>query len=112
MAVLKKMGYDATAQVQLNSEVGRWVARTGLLSIPPNPQPSPVQYWESIALILPMLAKVALTVFAINPSEASVERSFSHQSLVHSDLRSSLGDATIDAHQDCVWESSTSLKTS
>ena len=41
-----------------------------------------------------LLSKVALIVHKIVPSEASVERSFSNQGVVHSDLRSSL-DHTI-----------------
>ena len=40
----------------------------------------------------PNLAKVALRLARINPTEASVERSFSAQGVLHSDLRNSLSD--------------------
>ena len=36
-------------------------------------------------------------VFSIVPSEASVERSFSHQATLHSELRTKLKDKTIHA---------------
>ena len=42
-----------------------------------------------------LLSKVALIVHKIVPSEASVERSFSNQGVVHSDLRSSLDHTTV-----------------
>ena len=96
LAVLKKLGHS-NAEAQLRAEMGKWVTRSGPLSIPPNPQPSPIQYWQSIALSVPMLGKVALAVFSITPSEAAFQRSFSHQSLVHSDLRTRLDDSTIEA---------------
>ena len=96
VAVLNKLGHP-NAEAQLRTEMGKWVQRSGPLSVPPNPQPSPTRYWQSIALVVPMLAKVALAVFSITPSEAAVERSFSHQSLVHSDLRTRLDDSTIEA---------------
>ena len=44
-----------------------------------------------------MLATIALEMLAINPSEASVERSFSHQKLTHSTLRNRLADEVVEA---------------
>ena len=46
---------------------------------------------------MPLLARVALTVYAITPSEACCERSFSHQGLLHSSLRGNLDDESIHA---------------
>src|ERR1700730_13909013 len=46
---------------------------------------------------LKLLASVALPLLAINPSEASVERSFSQQKLTHSALRNRLGIDIIEA---------------
>jgi len=46
---------------------------------------------------VPALIQVALAIFSIVPSEASVERSFSHQSSVFSDLRTRLDDSTVEA---------------
>ena len=71
--------------------------RSGPLALPPNPMPSPANYWHGVAVHLPLLAKVVLTIFAITPSEACVERSFSNQTLLHTDLRSTLDDSTIQA---------------
>jgi hypothetical protein len=44
-----------------------------------------------------LLAIVALAMLAINPSEASVERSFSQQKLTHSSLRNRLADEIVEA---------------
>ena len=44
-----------------------------------------------------LLASVELPLLAINPSEASVERSFSQQKLIHSSLRNRLGNDIIEA---------------
>ena len=54
-------------------------------------------YWEGLALTIPLLSKIALSVYSIVPSEASVERSFSHQSIVHSDLRNKLSDEAVQS---------------
>jgi hypothetical protein len=56
-----------------------------------------VEYWEGVALHVPILAKLAIVIFGLAPSEACVERSFSHQGLLHSDLRGSLDDSSIKA---------------
>jgi hypothetical protein len=81
--------------------------------------PEPTAFWQRVSLAVPLLASIALTVFGINPcrlafqliwfaldregdrkvsmwvSEAAVERSFSHQSLLHTDLRNKLHEDTI-----------------
>jgi hypothetical protein len=44
-----------------------------------------------------MLATIALAMISINPSEASVERSFSQQKLTHSVLRNRLADEVVEA---------------
>lgn len=62
-------------------------------------RPSVMRYWLQRADNdgTAELARVALAVLAINPSEASVERTFSHQGLLHSKLRSKLGDGLVAA---------------
>ena len=94
MQLLAKMGHGPEVLVDLRADVGKWVLRTGSLSMP-NPVPLPLVYWHSNALTIPLLTKVALTIFSIVPSEAAVERSFSHQSLLHTDLRNKLHEDTI-----------------
>eukprot|EP00668_Euglena_longa_P036889 GGOE01047459.1.p3 GENE.GGOE01047459.1~~GGOE01047459.1.p3 ORF type:complete len:102 (+),score=0.13 GGOE01047459.1:500-805(+) len=66
----------------LKAQVGQWVTRNGPLAVIARPH-------------VPILAKVALTLFSLTPSEACVERCFSHQSLLHSDLRANLDDASV-----------------
>ena len=67
LGVLKKLGHDGPGVLeQLQEEVGRWVARSGALGVPA-PIPSPRSYWHRVSLAVPLLAKVALTVFSINP---------------------------------------------
>lgn len=97
--LLKKYGHDEAVLPALQEQLGQWVQRAGPLTVPPaqNPPLDPSTYWRSISLHVPLLSKVALTIFAIAPSEASVERSFSHQGLVHSDLRASLDDSSVQA---------------
>ena len=82
-------------------QLGQWAMRTGPLAIPQGPPPDPVMYWQSIAMNVPQPAKAVLCLFSLSPSEASVERSFSNQTLLHTDLRSSLDDASIQAAQWC-----------
>ena len=57
----------------------------------------PLTYWNQVTIHVPILAKVALCIFSICPSEACVERSVSAQGLLHSDLRARLSDSTIEA---------------
>ena len=82
---------------QLKTQVGQWVTRTGPLAVIARPLPPLVQYWEGVALHVPILAKVAITIFGLSPTEACVERSFSNQGLLHSDLRASLDDSSVRA---------------
>ena len=70
MPMLKKMGHTDGDIHQLRADLGRWVLRAGPLSMP-NPVPHPLNYWEGVALTVPILAKVAIQVFSIVPSEAS-----------------------------------------
>jgi hypothetical protein len=101
LPLLKKFGHDDGVLPQLKVQVGQWVMRTGPLTIPEGSPPDPIMYWQSIAMNVPLLAKAVLCLFSLSPSEASVERSFSHQTLLHADLRSSLDDASIQAAQWC-----------
>ena len=94
MPLLKKLGRGEDDLPKLRAQVGQWVHRSGSLAIPPL-RPPPVLYWQQIALDLPLLSQIALAVFSITPSEASVERSFSHQGRVHSDLRNSLTEESV-----------------
>ena len=97
--LLNKLGHEDGTLQAVRAQLGQWVIRAGPLAIPPQPMPAPVDYWNTIALHMPLLAKVALTIFSISASEACVERSFSHQSLLHTDLRNSLDDTSIQATQ-------------
>ena len=53
-------------------------------------------YWRLRAVSSPVLAKVALKVGSISPSEAAVERAFSHLKLLHSKLRNRLHERSVD----------------
>ena len=77
------------------------LARHGALSIP-DPAPEALSYWFELAVHVPLLSKVAVAIFSITPSEACVERSFSAQGLVHSDLRSNL--ETVQCKRSCKCE--------
>ena len=90
------MGHGQEEEHMLRSDLGRWVLRAGPLSIP-NPVPPPMVYWQGVALTVPLLAQIGISVFSVAPSEACVERSFSHQSLLHSDLRNRMSDQTVQS---------------
>jgi hypothetical protein len=94
--LLRKFGHTEFVTDQLNIEFGQWVTRNGPLGMQQNPPP-PLQFWESVALSVPLLAKIAITIYHICPSEACVERSFSQQSSIHTDLRSSLDETSVRA---------------
>jgi len=73
--------------------MGRFILRDGaLLTAPPEPK----EYWTKMAVTSPRVAKVALRLLSIAPTEASVERAFSHRASIHSALRNSLSDASVD----------------
>lgn len=97
MPLLKKFGYGDDILPQLKSQVGQWVTRNGPLAAIAQPLPAPVPFWEGLALHVPILAKVTITIFGLTPSEACVERSFSNQGLLHSDLRANLDDSSVKA---------------
>lgn len=96
LPLLKKFGHDDDILPALRGQLGRWVLRLNALSVP-DPLPDPISYWESISIEVPLLAKVALTILSICPSEACVERCFSAQGLIHSELRANLDDDSIRA---------------
>lgn len=101
-ALLKKLGAGDDVGVNLMQELGQWVMRAGPLGLPTDLTADPVAFWNGIALNVPCLARLALAVLTISPSEACVERSFSHQSLIHSDLRARLNQSTIEADEQCA----------
>ena len=79
----------------LREQLGQWITRMGCLATPSPPIPDPLPSWHTITVHLPLLAKVATAMYGITPSKAAVERSFSHQSLVHSERRASLDDRSV-----------------
>ena len=92
LPLLKKFGHGDDVLPLLKTQVGQWVTRNGPLAVIARPL-----HWEGVALHVPILAKVATTIFGISPSEACVERSFSNQGLLHSDIRASLDDSSVRA---------------
>lgn len=56
-----------------------------------------LQFWQIQAITKPLLSIVAIAAISIAPSEAAVERSFSHQKLVHNPLRNSLSEESVQA---------------
>lgn len=56
-------------------------------------------FWSQPARVahVPELARIAIFVHAIHPTEACVERAFSAQGRVQSDLRASLSLASVNA---------------
>lgn len=54
-------------------------------------------YWSRQVVRAPELSTVALFICAIHPTEACVERSFSHQDLINSDLRNLLSEISVQA---------------
>ena len=77
MPLLKKMGHDDDIRQDLKTQFGQWVGRGGPLFIP-LVTPQAIEYWHEMAIHVPYLSKVALCLLAITPSEACVERCFSH----------------------------------
>lgn len=93
--LLNKLGHnDDDTMNCLRGQLGKWVSRLGALAIP-DPIPEAIPYWFDVAIHVPLLSQVAIAIHSIVPSEASVERSFSHQSLVHSELRTRLEDGSV-----------------
>ena len=94
MPLLRKMGHADDVLPALKTQFGQWVGRGGPLFIPLI-VPQATDYWHEMAIHVPFLSKVALALLAVTPPEACVERCFSHQALVHSDLRGRLDDDSI-----------------
>jgi hypothetical protein len=53
--------------------------------------------WNLYLADAPLISHAAVAILSVCGSEAAVERTFSAQGLVHSDLRNRLGDATVEA---------------
>ena len=92
--LLAKLGHTGDVLPALRGQLGQWVSRSGPVCIP-QADPHPLEYWHEMAIHMPLLAKVAVAIHSVTPSEACVERSFSQQGLLHSDLRSRLSDKSI-----------------
>lgn len=65
----------------LTQEVGQFILREGPFKVS-DKDVNAASYWKSVAVMAPRLAKVALRVLSIAPSEASVERSFKRGSWI------------------------------
>jgi hypothetical protein len=77
-------------------EVGKYVLREGYFAMRPEVKDTK-GYWRSMALDSPDLAKFVIGVMSISPTEASVERAFSHRKKIHSDIRNSLSEESVEA---------------
>jgi hypothetical protein len=62
-----------------------------------DPPAFPRAVWNLYLVDAPIISHAAVAILSVCASEAAVERTFSAQGLVHSDLRNRLGDATIEA---------------
>lgn len=78
----------------MKHELGRFIIRDGPFLVGETPV-EPKEYWTRMAVTSPRLAKIALRLLAIAPTEASVERAFSHRANIHSALRNALSDASV-----------------
>ena len=57
----------------------------------------PRAVWNLYLIDAPIISHAAVAILSVCGSEAAVERTFSAQGLVHTDLRNRLGDATVEA---------------
>lgn len=57
----------------------------------------PRAVWNLYLADAPIISHAAVAILSVCASEGAVERTFSAQGLVHSDLRNRLGDATVEA---------------
>ena len=55
------------------------------------------EFWRGKAVAAPKLAKLALRFLSIAPTEAAVERAFSHRKLLHNPLRNQLSLESIES---------------
>lgn len=78
----------------VRQDIGRFILRDGPYKAE---AASAEAYWQQLAITAPRLAKVARKVLSIAPSEAAVERAFSHRKTIHSNIRNSLADASVEA---------------
>ena len=95
--VLVRIGkYTPLTPGHLQCEVGEFSIFTGNWG---NIAVAPVEicrWWKSALRLAPLLGEVALFFFeSVLPTEAAVERSFSHQGIVHSKNRNALLDENI-----------------
>ena len=63
LPLLKKRNHTDVILPSLHAQLGQWVNRSGPLCIPAAPIASPKEYWTSVALHVPLLAKIALIIF-------------------------------------------------
>ena len=89
--------FDSADQPDIQQQLGSFVIREGIFSISPTNPNDMETFWRSKALACPELAKFALGLLAIAPTEAAVERAFSHRKLLHNPLRNALKDASVEA---------------
>lgn len=93
--LLKYFAPEEQAEVQL--QLGSFIIREGVFNVGTANPISMDVFWRSKAVTCPKLAKFALGLLAIAPTEASVERAFSHRKLLHNPLRNALQDASVEA---------------
>ena len=62
-----------------------------------DPPAFPRAVWNLYLMDAPIISHAAVALLSVCASEAAVERTFSAQGLVHSDLRNRLGDAIVEA---------------
>ena len=83
------------AEVELQR--GSFIIREGMFNVVATDPISMDTFWRAKAVACPKLAKFALGLLCIAPTEAAVERAFSHRKLLHNPLRNALQDASVEA---------------
>jgi hypothetical protein len=81
----------------LHVQLGRYLTKFAPFDESISPEVSARDYWFGKFVAVPELSTVAIAILSLASSEASVERSFGRQTLVHTPLRNSLGDENIEA---------------
>ena len=96
---LQKLGFEenliASKLSKINAQMAAYVLGDGLWEHAS--EEVVVHYWTRQVFRAPELARIALIANAPHPTEASVERSFSHQGLISNDLRCSLSQESVKA---------------
>lgn len=82
-------------------DIGEYLLRRG--DWVHNPDETSEKYWQRLLLVAPNLPRVALTANAAHSTEACVERAFSAQGLLHSDLRAALSLEAINSLMVLRW---------